>query len=103
MAYQFRTFLVIFGLFALLALTSLLIVQKTLLTNYTTASQDITLTSENELTEALRGKIYDRHGTELVRNEVIFQLCKIGGSVRPGTVQRMINGVAQRFSNTMPH
>jgi penicillin-binding protein 2 len=81
MAYQFRTFLVIFGLFALLALTSLLIVQKTLLTNYTTASQDITLTSENELTEALRGKIYDRHGTELVRNEVIFQLEIIPGYI----------------------
>ena len=81
MAYQFRTFLVIFGLFVLLALTSLLIVQKTLLTNYAAESQDITLTSENQLTEALRGKIYDRHGVELVRNEIIFQLEIIPGYI----------------------
>ncbi|MBK32753.1 MAG: hypothetical protein CL771_03850 [Chloroflexi bacterium] len=81
MAYQFRTFLVIFGLFALLALTSLLIVQKTLLTNYAAESQNIVLTSENQLTEALRGKIYDRHGVELVRNEITFQLEIIPGYI----------------------
>ena len=81
MVYQFRSFLVISGLFILLILTSLLVVQKTLLTDYQPASQEITLTSENEPTEALRGKIYDRHGEELVSNEIVFQL-----EVTPGYI-----------------
>ena len=89
MAYKFRPFLIIFSLYTLLGLTSFLIVQKTLLTSYEPVDQDITLTSKNQPTEALRGEIYDRHGEELVTNEIVFQLEVIPGYIptTPAVVQ----------------